>query len=67
MSVEQEARSRALGAKQSVRAGRHPISAELSKRPVLPTATGISAVSVVSVVRFQLSISSLQLATGLHP
>ncbi len=64
MSVEQEARSRALGAKQSVRAGRHPISAELSKRPVLPTATGISAVSVVS---FQLSTSSLQLATGLHP
>lgn len=64
MSVEQEARSRALGAKQSVRVGRHPISAELSKHPVLPTATGISAVSAVS---FQLLTASLQLATDLHP
>lgn len=65
MSLEQEARIRALGAKQSVRFGSRPTLPELTKRSVMPTATGISAVSAVS---FQLLISSHQLATtGLHP
>ncbi|GEM_PF-6810417 len=63
MSAELEAGSWKLEAEQSVQRGRHPISAELSNRPVLLAAIGIPADSAFNV---QLLASSFQLATGLQ-